>query len=499
MKNPSRPVITLLTHGLALAAGWAIYQGVDSRHAEDAGPNESSAATKASNRSSAAEKSGREILAGVMKKVADTPGAGVSRGPSDPQQAESIRARIDSIEVPEDFAVAFNELLAVMQDQTRRNEENHIDSIALAYHWLSQDPQAYFDWLAADPKRRIIGNTVMMSSVSEIYRRSGADALLPMIEMSGSYRSFLSAGIASSMASAADSSGVLKARELITGQAWTQFVRNLGTGWPDDQLDSLIKLAVACDDPMIALGHNMNSPGHGSYIAGLLADESLPEDFRQQISQNEMARQSLARDVNLPLEMRLENGADRNQIVRNDVLHLLTAERDWAHAFRTGEATAQEVLDTISAGTPDLAKAEPDAIREQVFRNLAEENPTRAMELLENLPEAERDQLALFTSRSHFDSVEPHKFLELLEQVPADTPEQWEGRLDAWNRRGFTNHERLQDGYVEWIQQLPPGIDREMGLYSLARAVDAGNPELAIELRGQVTDPELQKRISQHR
>ncbi len=153
----------------------------------------------------------------------------------------------------------------------------------------------------------------------------------------------------------------------------------------------------------------------------------------------------------------------------------------------------------LKAGPRELCKAQPDALRMQVFRELAEENPAEAMTLLADLPEAERSERALYASRTHFNDVEPDKFLELMQQIPADTPAQWEGRLDTWNFRSFTNNGRLQDGYVEWVQSLPPSLDREMALYSLARAVNESNPQLAANLRSQVTDSALQQRISKHR
>lgn len=502
MKPASRPVVTWVTQGLALAAGWAIYQGMESHDQGGAIANPSPAPTKASDRSTAAEKTGERILAKILQKVASEP---------DPRGIAALRARqmaldpkiaerIDTIGIPEDFVAAFEELLAKLAGTTSWNSNNLADPVALGFLWMSKDPQAFFTWLNREPANSgVIGHLIVSRAFAELYRREGPDTVIPLIAMAGKHNQSLINNLAQLMATSGDAAGILKARDLFSAGGWNQFAQNIGSAWPDDQLDALTRLAVECDEPMLAIGHKVHSPEQGTYLAGLLADESLPEDFRRRISENENARYGIARDPRVPLEIRLQNGAARDQLVRGDVQYLLAADRDWGNAFRNGQATAQEILDHIYAGTPELAKLEPDAIRELVFRELAEENPAQAMALLKDLPEAERDELALLTSRSHFENVEPHKFLEMIQQVPVDTPAQWEGRLDAWNRRGFTNHERLQDGYVEWIQQLPPGIDREMGLYSLARAVDAGNPELARQLRAQVTDPELQNRISLHR
>ncbi|WP_193211883.1 hypothetical protein [Luteolibacter marinus] len=501
MKPSPRLFISLMTHGLAIAAGWAIYQ--------EMGPGEKSGAAAVSapaskhrDRSSKGAISAERILATAM----ESPPLGSGANDDAATRSDLLRmdpevlGRIDTIAVPADFAEALDGLLATAENPGKSQSTSITDSTALGYLWMSKDPRAFFAWLdASTPEKRGFGSFIARLAFAETYRREGADVVIPMIEMTKTRSYELVSHLATLMGTAADATGVLKLKGTISGSSWRFFVERMGSDWPPGNLEELADLAVACGEPKLLIAYRQGEADQGAFLAEILGDESLPEEFRQKLKESPSALQSIWSDPRVPLDTRLKIGAGAAELVRNDVNHLLADERDWGNAFRNGQVTAQEVLDHVYAGTPELAQQEPDAIRELVFRELAEENPAEAMSLLADLPEAGRNDLVLHTSRSHFNDVEPHKFLEMLQQVPSDTPELWEGRLDAWNRRGFTNHERLRDGYVEWVRHLPPGIDREMGLYSLARAVDGGNPELAASLRSEVTDTELRKRISLHR
>jgi len=503
--NPrSRIAFTALTHALALGVGWGVYQASgfqgDGRSSAEAAVGKGGAAAKSAERSSVDDKAAKEILAKALQAPEGSPFDNTNPYDSGsraeiPQTSQAIRERIDSITVPEDIAAA---IAALTAEGVPWDAESHRDVAALCYHWLAEDPKAYFEWLGSDRQRLNKMGSIIYEIGPELYRRLGAEGVLPMVAVAGSQNYQISSDLARSVAKSGDTAAVAKAREMLSDENWQYFSRNVGTEWPNGKLPDLIKLAVECDEPLIVIGHRLHGD-QGSFIAGLIADESLPEDFRKRISENQFAREGLARDPKVPLELRLQGGGNLDQVMRSDVGRVLSEERDWCFAVRHGQASAQEVLDAIRASTPEIAEKEPEALRTWVFRELAEENPKEAMTLLKDMPEEERSEMALTYSRIHFQDVEPAKFLELMEQIPADTPEQWEGRLDAWNRRGFTNHERLQEGYVDWVQALPPGLDREMGLYSLARAVQAGNPALAAKLRTQVTDPALQKRISEHR
>lgn len=513
MKPTPRLGLIALTHALAIAVGWAAYQAsgfqgpcfstTEPPAARTKSTDRTSKDTKTTDRTPKDTKAAEEILAPILAFLENRRQAYDQRTDDTIRQtSQDILDRIASIDIPTDFA---KELEAV---EAGPDEGKFVEMAALVFHWMNHDSKAFFDWLRADPKKRGVGLGVslLFSLEPEIYRRSGVEGVLAQLVHAEGCKHQLSGDLGRSLAKSGDIAGILKARQLLIPDAhasnpedWRRLVINIGQSWPADKTTALVRLAVEMDEPMLLTTHRRNIDGHGGYIAGLLADESLPEDFRKKISENPMARNSIIGDSSLPLDMRLANGGDLARIISGDVAKLLNSDRDWAFAFRNGQATAEEIMTVVAAGTPDLAKSQPDELRNFVFRELSEEDPAAAMVLLKDMPEDKRSEFALFVSRTHFNDVEPSKFLELLEQIPSDTPEQWDDRLDAWNLRGYKNNERLQEGYVEWVRALPPSLDREMALYSLARAVNAKNPGLAEDLRSQVSDPELKKRIASHR
>ena len=101
----------------------------------------------------------------------------------------------------------------------------------------------------------------------------------------------------------------------------------------------------------------------------------------------------------------------------------------------------------------------------RLFRELAEENPKKALPLLEPLsPEKRRD--ALFDSTwLGFVNVSPDDFLRFLAEVPdAESPEEQERKLKGWTTRARADLWRYGDDYVEWVKHMPPGIHREAAM-----------------------------------
>ena len=376
--------------------------------------------------------------------------------------------------------------------------------MALFYHWLARDPAACFKWAQAGDRERFrMLDGAVIELGREFHRRLGAEKALEMISHAPEEYYQIRGELARSIGTAGDLEGAIAAiaaSKTMSGQMGDWFARTIGGEWPDGKVDQLVQAAVASHQPMMVIGYQSDGGiSRGKFLAGLIMDESLPQGFRDALRTNEWTRETLAQSPELPITMRLELGATIDSICTGDLIKLLTTDRDWAFAFRHGAADAEDILKLATEGAPELMSTHGGKAREHLFRELAEENPRSAMVLLQGMPDAERNAQVLLVARTHFENVEPANFLELLDEVPSDTPQLWEGRLDAWNQRGFTNHKRLQDGYVEWVRELPPGLDREMGLYSLARAVQATDPELAKELRREVKDPELQRRITANR
>jgi hypothetical protein len=491
-----------LTHLFALAAGWGVHT-VLTPPPQPADPGSApSSRGKSVHRDPAIEAAAREIL----EKALTPPSSDLSSltRPTREQKKAArqirpeMREYLDRFEVPADIAAALEELMP--EEGKTPAPDAWMKQNALIYFWLERDPAAAFKWAQGGSRERfrILDNTAIELG-PEFYQKMGAEKALEMISHAPPDYYQIRNEVSRSIGEHADAAGFLAASKTMSGQQWEWFARTTGGEWPMEREAELIQAAVDSKSPMLVIGYLSEEGRKGDFLAKLVMDESLPEDFRELLRTNEWTREILSRTPEVPVALRLELGNSIDSICSGDLVKLLTSERDWAFAFRHGEVDASEILKMAEAGAPELMGGHAAKAREHLFRELAEENPRAAMPLLGDLPEGERTDMLLLVARTHFENVEPAKFLELLEQVPSGTPDQWEARLDAWNRRGSTNHKRLQEAYVDWVRDLPAGIDREMGLYSLARAVQAEDPELAAELRHEVKDPELQRRITAER
>lgn len=492
----------ILTHLLALAAGWGAYTALQSR--EHAGsPGQSPTPAKSTHREldPATEASAREHL----KKALAPP------SPDDPFSSPPTRAQIklarqirpemreflDRFEPPADIETALKE--SEPEEGKTYDDDFWYRRLALVYHFLDRDPAAAFKWAKETSKNFQLLDNVAIDLGPEFYQKLGAEKALEMVSHAPADYYQIRAEVGRSIGEHADAAGFLAAAKTMSGQQWEWFARTAGSEWPTEKEAELIQAAVDSKSPMLIIGYLSEEGRKGDFLAELVMDESLPADFRELLRTNEWTREILARTPEVPVSLRLELGNNIDAICSGDLIKLLTTDRDWAFAFRHGEVDANEILKLAESGAPELMGRHAAKAREHLFREWAEENPRAAMPLLQDLPESERNDMLLYVARTHFENVEPAKFLELLDQVPAGAPGQWEARLDAWNRRGSTNHQRLQEAYVDWVRGLPSGIDREMGLYSLARAVQMQDPALAAELRREVKDPELQRRITASR
>ncbi|MCW1912075.1 hypothetical protein OJ996_00720 [Luteolibacter sp. GHJ8] len=413
------------------------------------------------------------------------------------QIRSEMREFLDRFQPPDDIAAALKESEPV-EGQTY-DDDFWLRRSALVFHFLDRDPAAAFKWAKETSKNFQLLDGVAIELGPEFFRRMGAEKALEMVSHAPADYYQIRAEVGRSIGEHADASGFLAAAKMMSGQQGEWFARTTGGEWPPEKEGELIQAAVDAKSPMLIIGYLSEEGRKGDFLAELVLDELLPADFREMLRTNEWTREILARTPEVPVSLRLELGNNIDAICSGDLIKLLTTDRDWAFAFRHGVADAGEILKLAEAGAPELMRDHGAKAREHLFRELAEENPRAAMPLLQNIPETERNDLLLYIARTHFEQVEPAKFLELLEQIPPGTPQQWEARLDAWNRRGATNHQRLQEAYVEWVRNLPAGIDREMGLYSLARSVEAQDPALAAELRREVSDPDLQSRINTSR
>lgn len=170
-------------------------------------------------------------------------------------------------------------------------------------------------------------------------------------------------------------------------------------------------------------------------------------------------------------------------LTAGDVVSLLENGRDWRFEFRNGKATLDEVVAAVRRSLPHLPEAGEVAMRGALFRELAEENPKKALPLLDALPPEKRRDVLLDTGWLGFANVSPDDFLRFMAEVPdAASPEEQARKLKGWHTRARADLWRYGGDYIEWVQHLPPGIHREAAVSGILLTTTEENPEQAREL-----------------
>jgi hypothetical protein len=485
MKHSS--IINGLTHGAALGLGvlaWTAFRPIS--------PVSSSAATTIAPEARGAGLSPEQVFSSLKSG----PAAKGDQRAHDDAMAEFERLAA-TIEVPDDFAAALSGIVAdwrlVPRDERRLSPE----IMALMYHWAAKDLPAMLKWAEASDAAT---DALMWHSFpvyEKVARDQGPEALVSGVK--GSFGLFAAHILTQQLGESADASQVLAIRESLDAPGWEQVRKRLAANWPMDRREALAEIARAEGRPELLIDFaGKQGAAAVKWLAAMAENPELDADFRDQLVAADAWKALLRQHAGTSLEQRIatatagdagREGEALEQIARNDLGALLKDGRDWRYAFRHGDVDAAEVLAAVTSSLPELATAHPSVLKQQLFQQLVEEDPGRAMALLDGLPADERHRIALDAAGRMFNHVDPEIFLTALRDLPADTPQQWDARLAAWNRKSTVDARRLSEDYVTWVRALPAGLDREMALFSLAGAVE--DPALAAELRAEIQDERL--------
>ena len=494
MRERPRLVITTLTHGLALAAGWWICEQLI--HSNDKRVEDRTITSRIERPVRGDEMTAEEVFAVVR----DSSERERQQREQDEITAEFERL-IATMEVPDDLAAALELELSEWLKDDRDHRKTSPMITALMYHWSLRDLPGMMKWAEAGAGAREAVMWHCLQVFGKVAGDAGPEALAG--GLSGGMSLFVAHTMAQQLGVSADMDEILALKASLSSEAWEKVQARICHTWPFEEKDLLVNLAMAESQPTMLLEFAKRNGAEGTrWLSGLIADGELDPGFLDSLKASEGWKEQLRSNSGMPLDDRITQLRESDgstdvigRIAQQDVAAQLKSGRDWKHAFRNGVADATEVLEAISKELPELAARAPDELRNQLFIQLAEEDPDRAMGLLEGLSEEEKAMVAIQAPLQAFMSIDPNQFLAALANVPSTSPELWDLRLDAWNSRTGQNYARLSEDYVDWVLGMPAGLDREMALYSLAKTVTERDARLAADLQAAMSDPRLIERL----
>lgn len=423
-----------------------------------------------------------------------------------------IIAAADALEPAADRKAAAIEALAewheLEQSGAGVKDEDWLKLSARFLHWMREDPRgaiAYLSTLAADPFARKLPDAMtdmMLAAVSE----ADAKNALSWLGAGGKYDNELKWMLADKLAESTDLVGIATFKEHFASD-WEKTRLLLARKWPPEQAEAFANWAASEGAPeMMASFAMAKGEEGGQWLVGKLASGGLSDEEKLQIMSSADYRSLMWRCRSLDYDFRLETlkayytGKSPEQMQRelsnSDVGNALEKDRDWRYAFASGTVSAEEVYAAISASMPNVSTSAPEAMRDSLFMQLAEEDGARAMRLLDSLPPEKKWDTVLSAADGMFHGVNPQRFYDYLQLIPAEvTEDAIDRRFYAWNNLGRENHERLGDTYIEWVGKLPEGLDKDMASLSLIQSMGKSNPEITDKLASAIRDPRVRERL----
>lgn len=502
MLNGRLILTTGITHGLALLLGWAAwtFREREVRKGE-------TAAESADQRQHRVEgaKTAEQILAIIAPQKPQISSA-EWKIRNAKFKSEFIQL-LETMPKPDNLAAALEDELKQFQ---KHDDEPSARMAVLIYQWANSDLPGLLKWMnesKIDGLENAIA-TYFGVVFQQLVSANGMDSVLPLSNDKRWGDSVLIA-ISSTLGETTDTRLLAEFKEKVAPRQWDAMKFFLAARWPWEERSKLVDFALAEKQPgllaSLARRGGKEQSDTASWIFGMIHDESLDAGFRKKLSQDRQVKDLALSRPDLPMDQRialLQGGASTpadqrlyDEIAETDAAKQFMEGRDWSYEFHHGKVDANEVLAGISAGLTETNEKSSDALRTRVFKNLVEEDPSRAMELLNGLAPDKRADAVLDAAKNVFYSENPETFLSALQQVPADDPQHWDARLAAWVQHGPENYDQLDADYVSWVRALPDGVDRDMALYSLALATSKNQPELASALRSEVKNETLRQKL----
>lgn len=373
--------------------------------------------------------------------------------------------------------------------------------------WMDVDAKAAFSFVAKGYRSpggtRIVGNLFLNDLAAKYLGKRGLPAFMDAISVSGNLVESLVPAVSADLAKR----GSLQELELMKAKA-PDFFNNpqmgseLGKAWPLERRDELLAALApkTAAEVMTGIAARMEGTSGGEWILGKLRSGEISPELRNAMAKGSIGLPDRVVD-GMPLQQRIDimrelgtlGDADEEQIKRRLISSTLDKwftsgknDDDSLFALHHGMLTTREVAEM--AGDNTLAPGENRvAYDSEMFRALAQENLTAAMDLLEGMPPHEREKVKAEAASGAGRDMRPDDFFQLTESVNAGGDEELQAKLqDAWNTRAATQLPRFGRFYLDWVKTLPAGENKTRALKSIRQG---GLPKLAAEASEILNEP----------
>lgn len=506
-----RLILTGITHGAALLLGlaaWALF--APGRHASDSGAE----ASKVTRNRAEGARTADEVLGIIAPEKSGSKSSPAGWRAGKAAFRAEFSELVKTMSVPDDLEASLD---AELKQWEKEDCPPSARIAVMMYQWAAKDLPGLLTWLGsgwdeatgADTPKGTAAAAYLGNVIEQLAKEKGVEAVLPIFKSEEQEGNAVFSS-AQALAESGNLRLMSELKDLVVPNHWDQmrFTFSAHCSW--EKRSSVVEFALSENEPelviMFGRFQKENPAEAAAWILEMVRDETLDAGFRERLAGNDRLKEIAFSSPALPMDQRIAlmkkgqaappDQKTYDELARTDVAKRLMEGRDWSYEFRHGNVDANEVLAALSQELPETNSKAPDALRMAVFHNLVEEGGERAMVLLSGLSPSERAGAVLAAAKNQFFQIDPNTFLSALQQVPADEPRYFDARLDAWVRHGPDNYQRLDAEYVNWVVELPDGVDRDMALYSLALASAKKDPSLAASLRSQVKDEELKRRIS---
>ncbi|WAC18797.1 hypothetical protein OVA24_16325 [Luteolibacter sp. SL250] len=480
------------THVLAAALGYAVFtmvpvDGGKHRATENGRPamkvaRDRGAAGHAGETEAERLRRGEAVLAKLLEKKKELE-------PPEPPYDDTIalRALIELADKTPPAADPAEEVRKVIRTAEADMTVEIRDMIGVrCLHWLRKDPAAAIAFLS-DPANvkgnGILGQLMVRVAIAALTLERGWRDVLPHFPVKGDPSIMIS---------------VL----LVDLQRETKGVPFSG---PAGQaaMEDFSRLAVDAGatealDVLIILG-----PDGVRWLDRKVASGGLPLRMLEKLEHETDYLMALRNTPGVPLERRLWMGDqpdERSEVERiteladGDVVRLLEEGRDWHYALLHGGVTADEILEHVRKGTPELAEKHAEELQMVLFARLMPVAPQEAMRLLEHLPEEQRWKVALEKGKTPIN--DPVALLSFMRSIPDSAAEGLLEQRSQWWAVSMEYHGAYSpDEVVSWLEELPAGRERDLAAFQLLahrHGIESGSGAVRLNrLAASIRDPQV--------